>query len=1411
MQTLSKSMENKDHEIFNLLSKAMESGVSVSCEHDDLLVNIPKDKQVDRELIQMLKKHKRDIIVFLNKEAKIAGDVNTKRKKIVPFDRSQVDHIPLSFAQERLWIIDQLSGTIPYHMPAVLRLRGKLDTSKMQKALRLIVERHEALRTVVKSKDEQVYQFIQGAEAWQMSFLEDPSLKETSHLQQHLHHSLNHPFDLSKDYMLRAELIQCEVEEHILVVVVHHISSDGWSLSLLVKELEAFYQAQLSPAEKPALSPLSIQYADYAVWQRQHVVENSFGEQLDWWVTQLEDVAPLQLPTDFPRPAMQSTSGKAINIELEADLSAQLNAFAQANGVSLFMIMLTIWKVLLYRYSGQEDICVGVPNANRNQVEVESLVGFFVNTLAFRSQIQGEESFLQLLKQIKTTALKAYDYQEVPFNRIVEKVEPKRDLSRSPLFQVMFAFQNTPDIPELKMGNLAIEALAFEQVGSQYDLSLTVTEFSEGMVLRMVYCDDLFVEKRIQRMVQHYINLVEQVLLQPTLPIGRLNFLAPEEQHFLIHDLNQNRKDYAEGTVMELLEQQVEKTPNKIAVYFEETTLTYAELNARSNQLAHYLRKEYQLTNADFVGVMLNRSVESVIAMIGVMKSGACYTPIDPDYPEDRIDYILKDAGIEVLVTQKNLAATQRLSKPTLLDLETLDLSDYAEGNPSIQNKPSDGSFVIYTSGSTGYPKGVIQTYRMMNNLIQWALHHSGITTGLKQLQYASFSFDASLNDVYFALSGGGSVYVVSDRIRMDYRLLREVIVAEKVEVLSFPFSALSIFFTQNELNDLEDHQIKYIISTAEQLYVSGPLAQFLEQNPTVELHNQYGPSETHVVTSHAMSVAEGTVVGRPAIGQPISNTTLYILDAYLNLAPMGARGEVYIGGSNLANGYLNLPAQTSERFIDHPFIKGEKLYKTGDLAYWQEDGTIVYLGRKDDQVKIRGYRIELGEIKSVAEAFESIQKCIVTVHEFGQQDQRLVAYLVVDDNFEQGELKQFLSRRLPAYMIPAHWMLIDEIPLTSNGKINIAALPNPEKGHLVTSEYQPAETPLEKLLLPMWQDLLGMEQIGVNDHFFELGGHSLLAVRLMMLIRKDLEIEISLSDIFTVPTIQSMALYLESCQKGLALPPLEVASRTERIPLSFSQERLWIIDKLHGTIQYHIPTVLKVKGSLDKAALRYAFAEVVSRHEILRTVFVEENGEATQKALAKDSWQFEETKADRFGSEEEWQSWLKQTLTSPFDLTQDYMIRAHLVEWTSEEHTLLFVIHHIASDGWSTAILVNELFTLYRGYVEQGHCVLDDLHFQYADYAAWQRKYLSGDLLAKKLNWWTDQLKDVAPLQLPTDFLRPAIQSTSGKVVHMGMEIVLVDQLKAFAQAQGVSLFMVMLTIWKILLQRYSGQNDIC
>ncbi|WP_324672444.1 non-ribosomal peptide synthetase [Hymenobacter sp. GOD-10R] len=1037
------------------------------------------------------------------------------------------ERIPLSFSQERLWFIDQLEGSVQYHVPIVLRLRGKLNLSALSAALFGILQRHEVLRTVLREQDGQAYQQVLAHDDWHLTQLDGCVYQaDPEAVQLQVQQCISKPFDLANDPMLRAALIGLpDPEEHLLVITMHHIASDGWSLSVFFRELVTLYEAHV--ANQPVqLPPMPVQYADFALWQRQNLSATRLEKPLNYWQEKLANVAQLQLPTDLPRPAVQSTKGASAAFRLDQDLVDKLQVLSQQQGVTLFMTLLSTFKSLLYRYSGQQDICVGSAIAGRQQHEIEELIGFFVNTLALRSQVRGEASFTELLQQVKTTTLEAYEHQQAPFEKVVDLVVKERDLSRSPLFQVMFVLQNTPDVPDLSLGAVKVSREGYEHATAQFDFTFTLTEDELGLQGFVEYSTDLYQSSTVTRMVGHFLELLHSVVKQPQLSIAALPMLTAAEEHELLNVFNTTPVLPASSqSIVALFEAQVASTPHAIAVAFEQQQITYQELNARANQLAYYLGK-HGVQAETLVPLCLERSIALLVGILGVLKAGGAYVPLDASYPAERLQYMIEDTGAQLALSSKSTTTTLRGAAPTLTVVEIDGQAQQAIEQESTANPPvvvtaQHLAYVIYTSGSTGRPKGVLVEHGNVVSLVK-DVDYVALTSKDILLSTGSPSFDATTFEYWSMLLNGGQLVLCSEDRLLNSTLLREEIQERGVT---------KMWFTASWFNQLVDVN-PLVFAGLDTVLVGGEklselhVRQLHEHYPSLRILNGYGPTEnttfslTHPITSADLSAPVPLPIGRP-----LPNRTAYVLDERQQLVPVGVAGEVYVGGAGVARAYLNQPALTTEKFVAHPFAtkEGTRLYRTGDRGRWRADGRLEYLGRLDEQVKLRGFRIELGEIEAVLQQSALIKQAVVMVRADQGSPKRLVGYVVTEGAFERERIMAYLRSKLPDYMVPTLWVELATLPLTTNGKVNKQALPAPNASALSTEEYEAPRTQAEKTLGRIWQDVLKKETIGIHDNFFELGGDSIITIQIVSRLRQA-GYSVQPRDLFVYQTVAKLA-----------------------------------------------------------------------------------------------------------------------------------------------------------------------------------------------------------------------------------------------------------------------------------------------
>lgn len=1086
--------------------------------------------------------------------------------------------LPLSFAQQRLWFLDQLEPESAFfNMPTVMQLTGQLHVDALEKSFKFLIARHESLRTVFRTmtcedsseggskdnRDGEPIQIIQAPSAAAAQFRLTVRLvasEEEAH--QLAQAEVTTPFNLSEGPLLWVQLLQIAEEDssagleqsHLLVVTMHHIVSDGWSLGVLVEELNHAYRAY-TQGEQPTLPDLPIQYADFAVWQRNHLRSGGLDAQLSYWQEQLTGTpALLELPTDYPKPPVQSYQGAHYTFELSADITTKLNQLAQHHNATLFMVLLTAFSVLLARYSRQTDIAVGtLIAANRNRAEIEELIGFFLNTLVLRTQLEGNPSFTELLAQVRQNTLAAYDHQDVPFEQLVDQLSLERTLSYSPLFQVMMVLQNA-DEGEFILPNLTATMQPIDFPFARYDLSLYLTEGESDLQGIFEYSTALFTEETIARMANHFVALMEGIVavqsLESEQPVLQLPILTAAEYDQIVHDWNDTAVDFGEPqTFHALFEQQVVDTPNAVALVFGDEQFTYAELNRHANQLAHYLRTQAvggPGSSEPVVGVCMERCPETVISLLAIFKAGGVYVPLDPALPQDRVTYMLTQAAAQAVLTKRQYA--ERISSPVAeqaIKIIALDTDQTLISQQSTQNlphctTPQSLGYVIYTSGSTGLPKGAMVEHRGMVNHLYTKVLDLNLTADDKIAETAPQSFDISIWQFLAGLLVGGAVHIFDDEtVRNPARLLART-EAEQITILEVVPSLFRYMLDElaipkppvdatSEARRPHFAALRWLLLTGEALPPQ-LCNEWFAYYPDIPLMNAYGPTEcSDDVTHHAIHGPLPPDAATVPIGRTVANMQLYILDNYLQPVPVGVPGELYVGGIGVGRGYLNDPERTAQAFMDDPFGQGTgRFYKTGDLCRWllTPDGIpiIEYLGRTDFQVKIRGFRIELGEIEQALLAQDGVREAVVLAREDDAGDKRLVAYVVGDVKIEA--MQQYLAPRLPDYMIPSTFVMLEAMPLTPNGKLDRRALPAP--GYVDTqAEFVAPRSDIEEQLAAIWQEVLHADQVGVYDNFFALGGHSLLATRVVSQIRGNFRIELPLASVFEAKTLEELAIII--------------------------------------------------------------------------------------------------------------------------------------------------------------------------------------------------------------------------------------------------------------------------------------------
>jgi len=1068
------------------------------------------------------------------------------QKQFIP-KRKDRQSAPLSFAQQRLWFLDQLEPNSPrYNVSRALKLRGELNLTVLQEALDAIVSRHETLRSNFREVDGLPILVIRPSVKVPMTFVDlsdQPIDCREDTLIATLNELVLRPYNLSTDVMLRASLVRLAQHDHVLLLVLPHITSDGWSMVILCQELMALYDSLLQGQPCP-LPDLPIQYSDFAVWQREWLQGNVLDRQLSYWGRRLAEVSDLNLPTDRGRPALPSSRNWALSAKYPQRLTDRLNNLAKSERTTLFMTLLAAFNTLLYRYTGQDDIAVGCPIANRQYVELEGLIGFFANTLVFRNSVSGNPTFCDLMARVREVALGAYEHQDVPFEKLVEELQPDRDLSRSPLFQVTFQLRSYPrqivQSPELK-----VEPFELNSGIAKFDLSLAMTNEVDGLEAEIEYDPDLFESATIERMLGHYERLLEGIVDNPERRIDELPLLSEAEKHQLLVEWNQTKRDYpSDKCIHQLFEEQVTKTPKATAVVCGENRLSYRELNERANQLAYHLRA-LGVTANTLVALCLERSIDLVIAIYGVLKAGGAYLPVDPGYPQERLESMLQSVQASIAITQgaAELSGSVQVQSMDLVNSRSV-IEKQSKANPSHLSQPSDLIYVIFTSGSTGRPKGAGVYHQGFTNLVDWYTRSFEITEKDKALVISSPSFDLTQKNFFGPLIRGGELHLIAGA-EYDPATINRIVAEQKITLINCTPSAFYPLVEQAEQSGYQE------LTSLREVFLGGEpillprLRRWLQsESCQSEIVNTYGPTEcTDICAYYRLDRHNMGACSFVPLGQPINNVALVALDEHSHPCPIGVIGELCIAGDGVGAGYVNDAELTREKFVANLFeeLSGEIIYKTGDLVRYLSDGNLEYLGRRDYQVKIRGHRIELGEIEAVLIEHPAVREGVVLAREDNPGDQRLVAYAVVSPgmNISASELRGYLREKLPDYMVPTTLMFLESLPFSPNGKLDRKSLlaPDPTRAELKETYIAP-RTATEEVLAGIWAEMLKVEQVGVHDDFFDLGGHSLLAVQIVSRIRGAFSIEFPLRSLFEMPTIAEIAAMIEQNHAKQASDP---------------------------------------------------------------------------------------------------------------------------------------------------------------------------------------------------------------------------------------------------------------------------------
>jgi len=1375
------------------------------------------------------------------------------------------ERLPLSWAQKRLWFLDRLQpGSDFYNVVLACELHGDLSVLVLERSLREIIRRHGALRTRFVVEDGEPAQKVEESIEFELQRLtvsnREIAADPRKQAQEIIQREISKPFDLGSAPLLRGVLVRLGEREHILALSIHHIVVDEWSIGILQQEMALLYAAYVQGQESP-LREMPLQYADYTLWQVQWLSGEVFVRQMEYWKKQLSGMPEfLELPTDKPRPAIPQHRGSTETVTIGREYWEEMKLFSRQEGASVFMTLLAIYQVLLSRYTGQTDFGVGTPITNRNHVRMEGMVGFCVNTLIMRADLRDEPTFREVLERVRKATLEAFDHQDLPLEKLVEELSPEREFSGSPLFQVTFTFMEGKAAP-LELPGVEMRSMAPEITTSKYDLALLVSD-SEIPMLAFNYDTGLFEAETIQQMLRHFGRLLALAIAGPELRICDLPMLTQDETQQLLVEWNPPEIQCEQKCLHELFEERVRRTPNAPAIVFEDASLTYAELNRRANQLAHYLRT-IGVKPETRVAIGLERELEIVVGMVAVLKAGGAYVPLDLSYPEQRLRFILQDSAPVALLARNDAQGLPDLARGIHEGIQIIDLANegvfrnLSETNLERVETGVGGenlAYVIYTSGSTGEPKGSEIPHRSIPGFI-FGTDYVRFDEETVLLQHSSVSWDAFTLELWPALlSGGRSVLAQQQRVTSGEEI-REYVRARGVNTLWLT-AALFNAIVESDVKSLEG--LKYVMTGGETASVPH-IRRALKELPGLRVVNGYGPSECTVFSSCYVVPEElpERLMSLP-IGKPIGDRRMYVLDRWMNVTPVGVVGEGFIGGASVARGYMAQPAMTAERFVPDPYggEAGARLYRTGDLVRWRKDGTIEFVGRNDFQVKVRGFRIELGEIEARLLEYDGVREAVVVAPEDVAGGKRLVAYYTehstvstqhsgsdqsgsfeqcggrcqarpqinVRGKFGAEELRSYLAQRLPEYMVPAAYVRLEALPLTPNGKVDRKRLPAPDGNALAVSGYEEPQGEIETTLAAIWREVLEVEKVGLHDDFFALGGHSLLAVAMITRLREALGLDVELGDIFEHPCLSDFAGKIAHGRRA-QLPPITKADRTQPLPLSYAQQRLWFLAQMEGVSEvYHMPFGVRLAGKLDRHALGRALDRIVQRHEALQTTFVVVDGEPVQRIAAAEDSHFLLRDHDlhsydlrphdlrqQADSEPGLRQIYEEEAHASFDLEAGPLIRGRLVRQGEEQYALLITMHHIISDGWSVGVLLNELSILYRAFVRGEADPLPELAVQYPDYAVWQRHWMQGEVLEQQAEYWKTTLAGApALLELPADHPRPADQEYAGAWYDVVLDEKLTAGLKELSKQHGATLYMTLVAGWAALMGRLSGQQDI-
>ena len=1333
---------------------------------------------------------------------------------------SRQDRMPLSFAQQRLWFLEQVHPASSInHISMGVRVRGPLNPEMLERSVQEIIRRHEILRTRFVSDRGEGFADISGDAVFTISPHDLRQLNQAEQeiaVRQFLRTEASQLFDLGRGPLFRVALAALDQNQHVLVLTFHRLIADGWSLRLFCKELALLYEAGCED-RGARLAKLSAQYADYANWQRTRLNQGLREAHREYWIGQLSGACPpVELPADRPRPRMRTFEGDVRSQPLSPELVTALDLLCQQQGVTPFMVLYAVFVAWLHRYTRESDVVVGSVVTGRRRVEFEDVIGYCVNTVALRSELSDGLTGQDLLKHVRRVLADAYDHQELPFEEVIEALSLRREGTLSPLFNAMIVCEDDP-LSAFKIGDLEATHLPWEPTVSEFDLVLIVVNKGQGLELALLYNSSIFFDSTVSRMLGQIETLLRELIKKPEARLGELSLLTQEERGQILLEWNQTKVPVPlSAGIHVLIEAQVERTPDAIAVICGEDSLSYQELNRRANRVARALKKLGVCADLP-VGLCVERSVDGIVGLLGILKAGGGYVPLDPSFPDHRLRLMLDDAQVSIVVTQRHLRVHLHTFGGRVCDVETLCEPTVSgrEENLATPVLPDQLAYIMYTSGSTGRPKGVAVTHRNLEISLHARLRYYPEQVSRFLLTF-SLAFDGSVTGIFWTLLQGGQLVIPSEAAHRNPAELAVLVEHHHISHVVWVPSLYNAVLG-DALNSQLD-SLRTVITAGESLPLELVRSHY-QLLPHAMLYNEYGPTEATVWCSVYQTTRE-EAGARVPIGKPISNTQLYVLDADLEPVPIGVPGELYVGGDCLARGYVSQPQLTQERFLAHPHAAGARLYRTGDMVRYREDGNVEFLGRVDQQVKLRGYRIELGEVEYVLSNFPGVYQVAVLLRHDKPEQQRLVGYVTGQPalNTMLDQIRSYVTTRLPQYMVPSVILWVETMPLTATGKIDRRALPVPEETTGLAEARIAPRNQVEEGVAELWKSVLGVPEAGIHDNFFERGGHSLLATQLVSRMREAFNVEVLLRVIFERPTIADLAEEVTRLCRGerktSVIPSIVRVSRDQPLPLSYSQQRMWLMYRLapEGTA-YNMPFASRQMGPLNKSALRCTIDAICSRHEAFRTTFAM-TGEGPVQIVSPfrpPHWvEVDLLRLPREQRRQEAARLVEQEANQPFDLEKGPLARFLLIEIEPEDHVLVLTMHHIIGDQWSFGVIGSEFASFYNAFCRGEAPSAKPVLLQYADYAVWERRCLTDDWLRTQSDYWHKKLAGLSRLSLPTDHPRPVMQTFKGSQCMLELPASLIERLKRFSAERNATVFMTLLACFHILLSRYSGQTDI-